>query len=83
MSDKNNMPFYKGRYEPMFGHNTKQWYGYDTETSEICDPPTDVLEKVNACDGFEAQEKFFQKILDENPDWLYDDGYRYDGDMEV
>lgn len=76
MNNAKELPFYKGRYTPVFGFNTKQWWAYDNETDEWCDPPTDVLNDIKNCSNL-SEEEYFQNLLDENPDWLYDEGYRY------
>jgi len=76
------IPFYRGRYEPTFGHNTKQWWAYDFETDELCDVPIEVLESISRYD-FASQGETFQELLDKNPDWLYDEGFRYKGDLEI
>ena len=75
-------PFYLGRFEPAFGPNTKQWWLYDRETNEMCDPPIEVLNKVREI-NFDKQEEELQKIVNQNPNWLYNNGHRYDGDLEI
>ena len=66
------------RYEAVYGFNSKQWWAYDNETDEYCDPPTDVLDNIeNYSSDIDEQEEYFNKILDTDPSWLYDDGYRY------
>lgn len=76
-------PFYKGRYEPSLGPNTKQWWAYDYETHEWCDPPIEVLDDVKQRETINEQEAYFQTVLDTNPAWLYDDGYRFKEDTEI
>lgn len=72
------------RYEAILGFNTKQWWAYDTETEELCDPPTEILDAIEAhSDNVDEQEEFFNEILAEEPDWLNDEDYRYDGDMDI
>ena len=67
------------RYEAVLGFNTKQWWAYDNKTDEFCDPPTEVLEEIERfSDDVDRQEDFFNGILSTNPDWLYDEEYRYD-----
>ena len=89
MKDCMSIPFYKGRYEPTLGHNTKQWWIYDNETDEFCDPPTKVLKQIKSIvksdtyEQVESQRSKLQAIVDKNPDWLYDKGYRYEGNLEI
>ena len=67
------------RYEAVLGFNTKQWWAYDNEYDEFCDPPTEVLKDIERySDDVDKQEDFFNGILSTNPDWLYDEEYRYD-----
>lgn len=66
------------RYKAVLGFNTKQWWAYDNETDEYCDPPTKVLEEIeNHSSGISEQEEYFNQILSEEPDWLDDKEYRY------
>lgn len=66
------------RYDAILGFNTKQWWAYDNETDEYCDPPIKVLDEIeNHSRDVDEQQRYFQDILDENPSWLYDEGYRY------
>lgn len=72
------------RYEAILGFNTKQWWAYDNETGEVCDPPTEVLEKIKAySDDINEQGRYFNELLAEEPDWLNDEDYRYDEDTEI
>ena len=67
------------RYEAVLGFNTKQWWAYDNEMDEYCDPPAEVLEDIeNYSDDVDEQEEYFNSILAEEPDWLEDEDYRYD-----
>lgn len=67
------------RYEAVLGFNTKQWWAYDNETDEYCDPPIEVLEQIKAhSDDVDEQEEFFNELLANEPDWLKDEDYRYD-----
>ena len=71
------------RYEAVYGFNTKQWWAYDNYTDEYCDPPTDVLDRIDDYSSdIDEQEKYFNNILDTDPSWLYDDGYRYN-DIDI
>ena len=69
------------RYEAVLGFNTKQWWAYDNETDEYCDPPTFVLEQIaNHSDNVDEQEDFFDEILATEPEWLNDKDFRYDAE---
>ena len=71
------------RYEAVLGFNTKQWWAYDTEEDVFCDPPTEVLEKIEAySDNVDEQEAFFNEILTTEPEWLNDEEFRY-SDIEI
>ena len=75
--------YYSYRYEAVFGFNSKQWWAYDNETDEYCDPPSRVLEEIeNHSDDIDKQEDFFNKILETEPDWLNDKEHRYD-DIDI
>lgn len=66
------------RYEPVLGPNTKQWWAWDTELDEYCDPPLKILEDIaNFSDDINEQRDYFDKVLSEDPDWLYEEEYRY------
>lgn len=78
------------RYEAVLGPNTKQWWAYDNETDQWCDPPTEVLDSLGNTkphfsteEELSEQEEKFQKILDEEPDWLSDKRHRYPGSMDI
>lgn len=67
------------RYEAVLGFNTKQWWAYDNETDEYCDPPTEVLDEIrNYSNNINEQEEYFNNLLAKEPDWLKDEEYRYD-----
>ena len=71
------------RYVAIHGFNTKQWWAYDNETDEYCDPPKRVLDELKKhSDFFDIQEDFFNEILSTEPDWLNDKGYRYN-DIDI
>lgn len=72
------------RYEAVFGFNSKQWWAYDSETDEYCDPPIMVLREIEeySNDIDEQQYYFEQKILVSEPDWLNDQDYRY-SDIDI
>ena len=66
------------RYKAVFGFNTKQWWAYDNEKDEYCDPPTEVLDEIrNHSDDVNEQETFFDGILAKEPEWLLDTEHRY------
>lgn len=71
------------RYEACFGPNTKQWWLYDTETDEYCDPPTKVLKRVAAlndmrtADEVDDQGVLLEKIANRKNNWINDKQYRY------
>ena len=67
------------RYEAVLGCNTKQWWAYDNKTDEFCDPPTVILNKIrDHSNDIDEQRNFFDTILSQEPDWLNDEGHRYD-----
>lgn len=75
------------RYEPSLGPNTNQWWVYDHETNEWVDPPTEILQQLGSradtVEEVDRQSDILQQIVNENPDWLYDKDYRYNGDLEI
>ena len=71
------------RYEVLLGPNTRQWWVYDNDTDEYIDIPTKILNEVDLySDDIDKQEKYLFGIVDKNPQWLYDEDYRYK-DIEV
>ena len=81
--DELNEHYKSDRYEAVFGFNSKQWWAYDNETDEYCDPPSRVLEEItNHSDDIDKQEDFFNEILSTEPDWLNDKEHRYD-DVDI
>ena len=71
------------RYEAVLGPNTKQWWAYDNETDEYCDPPSNVLEEIKKhSSNIDEQESFFNELLANEPAWLNDDEFRYD-DVDI
>ena len=67
-----------GRYEVMMGFNTKQYWIYDNVEDCFIDPPIG-YEKFS-----DIEENELQKVVDGNPDWLYDEDHRYyDEDFEI
>lgn len=73
------------RYMALLGFNTKQLWIYDEVEDVYIDPPTEVLNalpKWNLVDGSEAAEAELERIAnEEQPDWLFDKDYWYDGDI--
>ena len=66
------------RYEVVFGFNTKQWWVYDNDTDEYCDPPSAVLDEVKSHSAdLDEQEDFFREIVSADPLWLNDAEFRY------
>ena len=72
-----------GRYEPMRGFNTKQWWVYDNDDDCFIDPPKEVLDLLDKEETEEGEEALLQEIVDKNPDWLYDMAFRFYGDIEI
>lgn len=71
------------RYEAVYGFNSKQWWAYDNDTDEYCDPPTEVLEDItHYSDDMDEQEAYFNKILSTEPEWLDDEEYRH-SDIDI
>lgn len=71
------------RYEVVLGFNTKQWWIYDNDTDEYCDPPCEVLDDVkNHSADIDEQERFLREIVSAEPNWLNDTDYRYT-DIEI
>lgn len=72
------------RYIAVLGFNTKQWWAYDEETDEYCDPPISVLNRIKQhSDNVAEQEYFFNEILLGEPSWLKDKDHRYDRGMDI
>lgn len=70
-------------YIVIHGPNTKQWWVYNEEEDFYIDPPSEVLNQVEAFSSdINEQEEYFQNIVDENPSWLYDEDYYYE-DVEL
>lgn len=74
------------RYEACKGFNTKQWWIYDTEDEMLIDPPIEVCNiarKIERRFSCEAASEFIERIAFNEPDWLFDEDYRFDGEMEI
>ena len=81
--------FDKLSFDVFVGFNTNQLWVYENNTNTLIDPPSEVLNKVEAMfedDGdwhYDEQEAELQKIVGTNPSWLYDKDYWYPGDTDV
>ena len=42
-----------------------------------------VLEEIDKLEDTDAQEEYFNKLLEDYPSWLKDVEHRYDGEMET
>ena len=62
------------KYTVLLGPNTNQLWVYDEEENVYIDPPADVLDEVD------GDEEVLMEIVDEEPDWLFDEDYWYDAD---
>lgn len=72
------------RCDAVFGFNTKQWWAYDGDMHVLIDPPFSILKEIESCsDSLDEQEDYFNEILNQNPDWLNDLEFTYDGDLEI
>ena len=72
-------------YEVVLGPNTKQWWVYDNDADEYCDPPTEILERTTKCSkNTDIQQLYLKMIVSLEPEWLNDKDYRYDAeDTEI
>ena len=68
------------RYEAVFGFNSKQWWLYDNETDEYCDPPISVLKEIEKIEDIDEQGFRLEEIANEPNDWIDDKEYRYNGE---
>lgn len=72
-----------GSLEVMLGPNTNQLWVYSNGVDRYIDPPKDVLDEIEEkYDSDDDMEAALQKIVDTDPDWLYDEAYWYD-DIEI
>ncbi len=78
------------RYESLYGPNTKQLWIYDNEQDAFIDPPKEVLDEIeekfdlNTADGLSEAEGYLDDICNnEEPDWLEDEDYTYDEDLDI
>lgn len=65
------------RYMAVLGFNTKQWWVYDNKKDLYIDPPIEVLDELEKLDDTDEQERLLEKLANQEPDWLFDKGYRY------
>lgn len=70
------------RYMAVLGFNTKQWWVYDNKKDLFIDPPIEVLDELEKLDDTDEQESLLEKLANQEPDWLFDKGYRYK-DIEI
>lgn len=70
------------RYLALLGFNTKQLWLYDEEDDVYIDPPAEVLDNLPE-DTDAAQTELARIANKENPDWLFDEDHRYDGETEI
>lgn len=69
------------RLEIVFGFNTKQWWLYSNTYDVYIDPPKEVLDSIpDYKEEPEKSEKALQKVIDANPDWLYEKDFWYGGE---
>lgn len=73
------------RYEAVLGCNSKQWWLYDSETEEYCDPPISVLNEINklpseTADDLDKQAELLEDIANSPNDWIDDKDFRYSAD---
>lgn len=67
--------------EIVLGFNSKQWWVYSNMHDVYIDPPKEVLDSLpDWREDRDKSEKAFQKIIDTDPDWLYNKDYWYSGD---
>ena len=72
-----------GRYSVTLGPNTKQLWVYDSEKDAWIDPPAEILDELDDkfdWDQWDEKEDALQKIVNEEPDWLFDEDYTYDAE---
>ncbi len=70
------------KYMALLGFNTKQLWLYDEENDVYIDPPAEVLDSLPE-DQDEAETELARIANEENPDWLLDEDYWYDGDTDI
>ena len=75
------------RYEVTWGFNTKQLWVYDNDRDCFIDPPADILNelyKKYILRDIDMEMSALEEIIDNDPDWLYDEDYcYYDDDFEI
>ena len=75
------------RWLPVLGFNTKEWWIFDEQDNCYVDIPVCVFEEMDL-QGFTEQDEEDDFLFDlcnaEEPDWLFDEDYRYyDEDFEI
>lgn len=73
------------RYTAVIGFNSKQPWIYDEEKDVYIDVPICVLEALpDWRDNPDEAERVLEDIANkEKPDWLNDEEYWYDGEMDI
>lgn len=72
------------KFEVVLGFNTKQWWVWEDTEGFYIDPPTAVLNSLpDWRENPVEAEREFKKIVDSNPDWLYDKEYWYDDAVDI
>lgn len=70
------------RYDAVIGFNTKQPWIYDEEKDVYIDPPSAVLKGLpNWREDPDAATRELVRIANENPSWLNDKEYWWDGEI--
>ena len=68
----------------MAGPNTKQLWVYDNELDVFIDPPAAVLDKCDEAGGdWDDKQARLEEMLKDNPKWLQDKEFWYDGDTDI
>ena len=67
----------------LAGPNTKQLWVYEEDKDIFIDPPADVLDECRkAGEDWDAQIERLESLVEEDPAWLQDQDYWYDGDID-
>lgn len=62
------------------GFNSKQLWVVDDDNGTYIDPPKAVLDEIDKRFDYwdwESKKEALDKIIETNPDWLYDEEYTY------
>lgn len=65
------------------GFNTKQLWVYDEGNDRYIDPPSRVLDEIDAVTDtweWDKKEELLNTIIESDPDWLQDEEYSYDAE---